>query len=98
MERERAAHSGGEEMFAGVRTFPIFALLGASLTVVTGGMTRAGIAGFLALAAPAGVSYWRASGGGGGGPPTPSAAPAPHRGGATAGGGALGVAAGHRVT
>ena len=98
MERERAAHSGGEEMFAGVRTFPIFALLGASLTVVTGGMTGAVIAGFLAVAALAVVSYWRTSGGERVGTTTESAALATYWVGAIAGTGALVLAAAIGIT
>ena len=61
MERERAAQVGGEEMFAGVRTFPLFAILGASLTVVTGEIGAAVVAGFLAVTALAVVAYWRTS-------------------------------------
>src|SRR2546430_3329774 len=98
MERERAGHSGGEEMFAGVRTFPIFALLGASLTVVTGGMTGAVIAGFLAVAALAVVSYWRTSGGERVGTTTESAALATYWVGAIAGTGALVLAAAIGIT
>jgi len=40
MERERAAQESGEEMFAGVRTFPLFAILGASLAIVSGSIGR----------------------------------------------------------
>src|SRR3989442_966449 len=61
MERERSSHESGEPMFAGVRTFPLFAILGASLTVVTGEMGPAVVSGFLAVAALAVVSYWRTS-------------------------------------
>ncbi len=93
MERERAAHAGREEMFAGVRTFPLFALLGASLTVVTGEMGAAVVAGFLAVAALAVVSYWRKSSAERVGTTTESAALATYWVGAIAGAGALVLAA-----
>jgi len=98
MERERAAHSGGEEMFAGVRTFPIFAILGGSLTVVTGGMTAPVVAGFLAVAALAVVSYWRTSSDQRVGTTTESAALATYWVGAIAGTGALFLAAAIGIT
>jgi uncharacterized membrane protein (DUF4010 family) len=98
MERERAAHSGGEEMFAGVRTFPIFAILGASLTVVTGGMTAAVVSGFLAVAALAIVAYWRTSSDEHVGVTTESAALATYWVGAIAGTGALVLAAAIGIT
>jgi uncharacterized membrane protein (DUF4010 family) len=93
MERERAAHAAGEDMFAGVRTFPIFAILGASLAVVTGGMTTAVVSGFLAVAALAVVAYWRTSSAEHVGTTTESAAMATYWVGAIAGTGALLLAA-----
>ncbi len=98
MERERAAHAAREEMFAGVRTFPIFALLGASLTVVTGGMTAAVVAGFLAVAALAVVAYWRTSSKEHAGTTTESAALATYWVGAIAGAGELVLAAAIGIT
>jgi len=74
------------------------ALLGASLTVVTGGMTGAVIAGFLAVAALAVVSYWRTSGGERVGTTTESAALATYWVGAIAGTGALVLAAAIGIT
>jgi uncharacterized membrane protein (DUF4010 family) len=98
MERERAAHEGGEPMFAGVRTFPLFALLGASLTVVTGEMGAAVVAGFLAVAALAVVAYWRTSSTENIGATTESAALATYWIGAIAGAGALVLAAAIGIT
>jgi len=98
MERERAAHADGEAMFAGVRTFPIFAILGASLTVVTGGMTAAVVSGFLAVAALAVVAYWRTSSDEHVGVTTESAALATYWVGAIAGAGALVLAAAIGIT
>jgi uncharacterized membrane protein (DUF4010 family) len=98
MERERAAHGGGEPMFAGVRTFPLFALLGASLTVVTGGIGPAVVAGFLAVAALAVIAYWRTSSRNEVGVTTESAALATYWIGAIAGSGALVLAAGLGIT
>jgi hypothetical protein len=93
MERERAAHASGEEMFAGVRTFPLFALLGASLTVVTGEMGAAVVAGFLAVAALAVAAYWRTSSSERAGTTTEVAALVTYWIGAIAGAGALLLAA-----
>ena len=93
MERERAAHESREEMFAGVRTFPIIALVGASLTVVSGGMGAAVVAGFLAVAALAVIAYWRTSSSEHLGSTTETAALATYWIGAIAGAGALLLAA-----
>ena len=93
MERERAAHASGEPMFAGVRTFPIIAILGAALTVVSGGMTAAVVAGFLGVAALAVAAYWRTSSEQHAGATTESAALATYWVGAIAGTGALVLAA-----
>jgi uncharacterized membrane protein (DUF4010 family) len=98
MERERAAHAGDERMFAGVRTFPLFALLGASLTVVTGGIGIAAVAGFLAVAALAVIAYWRTSSRNEVGVTTESAALATYWIGAIAGSGALLLSAGLGIT
>jgi uncharacterized membrane protein (DUF4010 family) len=98
MERERAAHESGEEMFAGVRTFPLFALLGASLTVVTGEMGAAVVAGFLAVAALAVAAYWRTSSSERAGTTTEVAALVTYWIGAIAGAGALLLAAAIGIT
>jgi uncharacterized membrane protein (DUF4010 family) len=98
IERERAAHASGEEMFAGVRTFPIFALLGASLTVVTGEIGPAVVAGFLSVAALAVAAYWRTSSSERVGVTTESAALATYWVGAIAGAGALVLAAAIGIT
>jgi uncharacterized membrane protein (DUF4010 family) len=98
MERERAAHAEREEMFAGVRTFPLFALLGGALTVVTGEIGLATVAGFVAVASLAVVAYWRTSTREKAGVTTESAALATYWVGAIAGTGALVLAAGLGVT
>lgn len=98
IERERAAHASEERMFAGVRTFPLFALLGASLAVATGEIGIATIAGFLAVAALALVAYWRTSSSGEVGTTTESAALATYWIGAIAGSGALILAAAIGIT
>lgn len=98
MERERAAQVAGEEMFAGVRTFPLFAILGASLTVVTGTIGPAVVAGFLAVTALAVVAYWRTSSKERAGSTTESAALATYWVGAIAGAGALVLAAAVGIT
>src|SRR3954464_12460956 len=100
MERERAAQQAGEEMFAGVRPFPLFAILGASLTVVTGTIGPAVVAGFLAVTALAVVAYWRTSSSSRGrvGTTTESAALATYWVGAMAGAGALVLAAAVGIT
>ena len=98
MERERAAHASGEPMFAGVRTFPLFALLGASLTVITGEVGLAVVAGFLSVAALAVVAYWRTSSREQAGVTTESAALATYWIGAIAGTGALLLAAAIGIT
>jgi len=61
IEREQRGAVGEERLFAGVRTFPLFALLGAALTIVSGGVGAAVIAGFAAIAALAVVAYVRSS-------------------------------------
>jgi len=64
VEREQHGAVGDERMFAGVRTFPLFAILGAALAIVSGGVGAAVIAGFGAIAALAVVAYVRSSAGG----------------------------------
>jgi uncharacterized membrane protein (DUF4010 family) len=98
MERERAAQQSKEEMFAGVRTFPLFAILGAALTVVTGTIGAAVVAGFLAVTALAVVAYWRTSSSERIGTTTESAALATYWVGAMAGAGALVLAAAVGIT
>jgi uncharacterized membrane protein (DUF4010 family) len=61
VERERSEKERGIHHFAGVRTFPMFALLGAGLTVASGGAGAVAAAGFLGLAALVIVSYLRTS-------------------------------------
>lgn len=60
IEREQRALSE-ERMFAGIRTFPLFALLGAALTLVSGGVGAVVIAGFLGLSALVVAAYVRSS-------------------------------------
>jgi uncharacterized membrane protein (DUF4010 family) len=60
IEREQRALSE-EHMFAGIRTFPLFALLGATLSLVSGGVGAVVIAGFGGLTALVVVSYFRSS-------------------------------------
>jgi len=98
LERERVSHAVGERMFAGVRTFPLFAILGASLTVAAGGIGLATVAGFLAVAALALLSYWRTSASGEVGTTTESAALATYWIGAIAGTGALVLAGAIGIT
>lgn len=98
MERERAAHASGESMFAGVRTFPLFALLGASTAIITGQIGPAVVAGFVAVAALAAVAYWRTSSRENAGVTTEAAALATYWVGAIAGTGALLVAAAFGIT
>lgn len=88
VERERAAADGSEQ-FAGVRTFPIFAVLGALLTLLAGNLGAAPVAGFVAVAALVVVAYARTSGGGDFGATTEMAALATYWIGVAAGAGAL---------
>jgi uncharacterized membrane protein (DUF4010 family) len=89
VERERASRLARERMFAGVRTFPLFAILGASLTIVSGEIGLAVVAGFLAVAGLGLVAYWRTSASGEVGTTTESAALATYWIGAIAGTGAF---------
>ncbi|MBI4503154.1 MAG: MgtC/SapB family protein [Gemmatimonadetes bacterium] len=57
VERERSHGEQQEHAFAGARTFPLFAILGATLTLVSGEVGAAVIAGFLGLAALVVASY-----------------------------------------
>lgn len=61
VERERSEKERGIHHFAGVRTFPMFALLGAGLVVAAGGVGAVAAAGFLGIAALVIVSYHRTS-------------------------------------
>lgn len=96
VERERAHHDGPH--FAGVRTFPLFALLGAGLTLAAGGAGVVVAAGFLAVAALAIVAYARASRDGDVGATTEVAALATYVSGVLAGAGALLVAGAVAIT
>jgi len=98
MERERAAQESGEEMFAGVRTFPLFAILGAALTIVSGSIGTAVVAGFLAVTALAVTAYWRTSSREHAGVTTEGAALATYWVGAMAGAGALTLAGAVGIT
>jgi uncharacterized membrane protein (DUF4010 family) len=98
MERERAAQESGEEMFAGVRTFPLFAILGASLTIVSGSIGAAVVSGFLAVTALAVVAYLRTSTREHAGVTTEGAALATYWVGAMAGAGALTLAGAVGIT
>ena len=60
VERERADDGAGEH-FAGVRTFPVFAALGAALTVLSAEIGLAVVSGFAAAAALVVVSYARST-------------------------------------
>jgi uncharacterized membrane protein (DUF4010 family) len=88
VERERAGASGAEH-FAGVRTFPLFAILGAGLTLLSGSIGVAPAAGFLAVAALVVTAYVRSSGRGDVGATTEAAALVTYWIGAAAGAGAL---------
>ena len=60
IERERAEGAGAPQ-FAGVRTFPLFSVLGAVLAVASGQIGPVVVAGFAAVAALVVVSYLRSS-------------------------------------
>ncbi|MDR7481706.1 MAG: DUF4010 domain-containing protein [Armatimonadota bacterium] len=60
IERERA-EGAGTPQFAGVRTFPLFCVLGAVLVLASGQIGVAVITGFVAVAALVTVSYFRSS-------------------------------------
>lgn len=61
VERERSEKERGIHHFAGVRTFPMFGLLGAGLVLAAGGVGAVAAAGFLGVAALVIVSYYRTS-------------------------------------
>ena len=61
VERERSEKERGVHHFAGVRTFPMFALLGAGLVLAAGGVGLVAAAGFLGITALVLVSYLRSS-------------------------------------
>jgi uncharacterized membrane protein (DUF4010 family) len=92
VERERAEKERGIHHFAGIRTFPMFALLGASLVIAAGGVGAVAAAGFLGVAALVIVSYHRTSRDGDIGATTEVAALATYAVGVLAGAGALLVA------
>src|SRR5262245_7046833 len=56
LERERSA-GAREHRFAGVRTFPLFSILGAGLVLISGQISWLVTAGFLAVSALAVSSY-----------------------------------------
>jgi len=88
--RERSeARAGGKGHFAGVRTFPLFAMLGAGLTLLAGEIGIVTVAGFLGVAALVVVSYVQSSRQGDLGSSTEMAALATYWAGAMAGAGAL---------
>ncbi|MBI4419631.1 MAG: DUF4010 domain-containing protein, partial [Gemmatimonadetes bacterium] len=89
IERERSQAEEKERAFAGVRTFPMFAILGASLVLVSGEVGLAVVTGFLALAALVVASYLRTSRDGHPGTTTETAAFATYWIGVMAGSGAL---------
>ncbi|MDR7543484.1 MAG: MgtC/SapB family protein [Armatimonadota bacterium] len=89
VERERAEGRGAREQFAGVRTFPLFALLGAVLALVSGQVGAAVVSGFAAVAALVVASYLRTSVEGAVGATTETAALLTYWVGVLAGGGAL---------
>lgn len=92
VERERAETERGGRHFAGVRTFPMFAMLGAGLVLASRGVGALVAAGFLGLAALVIVSYTRTSRAGDIGATTEVAALATYAAGVLAGAGALLVA------
>jgi uncharacterized membrane protein (DUF4010 family) len=57
VERERSQSLQHETTFGGARTFPLIAILGASLTLVNGGIGAAVVAGFAGLAALVVAAY-----------------------------------------
>src|SRR5437667_12827898 len=58
VERERSQSERHEAAFAGARTFPLMSILGASLTLASGGVGGAVIAGFAGVAALVVASYF----------------------------------------
>jgi uncharacterized membrane protein (DUF4010 family) len=57
VERERSGITDGRQHFAGVRTFPMFSMLGCGLTLTSGAIGLIVTAGFLAVAALVAISY-----------------------------------------
>ena len=92
VERERSEKERGIHHFAGVRTFPMFAVLGAGLVLASRGVGVVAAAGFLGVAALVIVSYYHTSRGGDVGTTTEVAALATYAVGVLAGAGALLVA------
>jgi len=62
VERERSAAAAGVRQFAGVRTFPLFAVLGSAIALVSGDIGAAVIVGFVGIAALVIAAYLRTSG------------------------------------
>ncbi len=92
VERERSESERGARHFAGVRTFPMFGLLGAGLVLAGRDVGLLVAAGFLGVAALVLVSYTRTSRDGDIGATTEVAALATYAAGVLAGAGALLVA------
>lgn len=92
VERERAEQERGGRHFAGVRTFPMFALLGAGLVLAARDVGALAAAGFLGVSALVIVSYTRSSRDGDIGATTEVAALTTYAAGVLAGAGALLVA------
>jgi uncharacterized membrane protein (DUF4010 family) len=88
VERERS-EGPGVQHFAGIRTFPVFAAAGAALTMLSGEIGLAVVAGFAALAALVIVAYARSSSRGDVGATTEVAALTTYWIGVAAGAGAL---------
>ncbi len=92
VERERSEQERGGRHFAGVRTFPMFALLGAGLVLAAREIGALVAAGFLGISALVIVSYLRSSRDGDVGATTEVAALLTYGAGVLAGAGALLVA------
>ncbi len=99
LDRERAEVRKGYEVFAGVRTFPLIALVGAVAAILAPAWGIAVVVtSFVAVAAIAVVSYWRISATEGPGATTEMAALATFLLGALAGGGQYVLAGAAGVT
>jgi uncharacterized membrane protein (DUF4010 family) len=89
VERERDQAASARRHFAGVRTFPLFSMLGAGLVLIAGEVGIVVVVGFAAIAAMVVASYLRTSGEGSVGTTTEMAALATYWVGVMAGAGAL---------
>jgi uncharacterized membrane protein (DUF4010 family) len=89
VDRERAEMRHAREQFAGVRTFPLFGLLGATLALIAGQIGVVVVSGFAAVAALVIASYLRTSRDGAVGATTETAALITYWIGVLAGAGAL---------